>query len=98
MDEMIDTTIQEIAAEYTQRLEYELRGAWRAGYEMVHVYEYDRLAREPIEQFSIKKYLYVGMKGEPRPDPRRLEYMYSYDLTSVPDDVLKAAVRGELNE
>lgn len=98
MSEAVERAVGELA----EHLEYELRGAWRAGYDYLHVYD------EPpgqtwgsddfAEAFTLRQYVYPANDGVPRPDPDDLIYRHSYDLTSVPDDVMRAAVRGDLGD
>ena len=83
---------------YMQRLEYELHGAWRAGYTYVHVYDPIPTAVDetPTETSSLRQYL-LPSHSKRRPNPPDAIYRYSYDLTSVPDEVIRRAVRGDLD-
>jgi len=43
--------IRDAAEEMQERIEYELRGAWRAGYDYVHIYrEHHNLAKSPLSE------------------------------------------------
>lgn len=91
-------SVGRVAEAMVERLEYELRGAWRVGYDYLHVYDDPSpLARDGPETFTVSMYFYPGNEGVPRADPENLVYRYSYDLTSVPDDVLRQAIRGDID-
>lgn len=93
----LDTIAGDVAEKLNERLEKELLGAWRAGYELLHVYEEPQhFTYEPPEAWTISQYVLPAMKRWHRPEPPGLRYKYSYDLTSVPDEVLRKAQRGEL--
>jgi len=88
-----------VARGQAERMERELRGAWRAGYDHLHVYdEVDNklLGRDtPDMALSLTRAVFPGYEGDPRPDPPGYAYRFSYDLTSVPDEEIRRAIRGE---
>jgi hypothetical protein len=78
-----------------ERMEYELRAAWRAGYDYVHVYgdgPGDIRSVELDEQFSVTQYILPSNQKQP-PRPQTREYRYTYDLTSVSDAEIREAIR-----
>lgn len=87
---LIPDTVQETIA---TREETELRGAWRAGHDRVDVYnQATPLGRNP-GQFALGRAYVPRDDGDPRLDLPGYRYAYSYDLTSVPDDVILDAIR-----
>jgi len=93
----IDTLAREATRTATralaERLEYELRGAWRAGYDYLHVYD-DHGEPTPTasEYFTVRQYVLPSTRAEP-PMPSDRRYLYTYDIGSVPDDEIRAAIR-----
>jgi hypothetical protein len=90
--------IAEAAESMAERLEKELRGAWRAGYDRVDVYD-DMPTNAEVQsmQWSISQYAHPANDGDPRPNPDGMVYRYSYDLTSASDEKFRQAIRGELD-
>jgi len=95
----LEHSVKSVVQAHAERMEYELQGAWRAGYDYLHVYrEGGGLARQDLtEQVTLGQYVFPAHSEQP-PKPPQLRYEYTYDLTSVPDHVIRAAVRGELDE
>ena len=94
MDVLQEATTR-VAEAFAERLEYELRGAWRAGYDYVHVYgdgPGDIRSVELNEQFSVTQYILPSNQKQP-PRPQTREYRYTYDLTSVSDAEIREAIR-----
>ena len=92
--ETLEQTQQAIA----DRLEKELRGAWRAGYDYLHVYG-PRLGEFNRDEIFMIRQGVIPSDRE-HPPVRSTEdwvYSYTYDLTSVPDGLLRQAIRGELH-
>ena len=93
----IHTQTERIARKQAERLDRELHGAWRAGYDYVHVYDKigDELARtdRPDYTVSFKRAVLPTYEGGGRPSPSGYVYRFTYDLTSVPDHVIRAAIR-----
>lgn len=93
MSDILTDTAQKISKEFAKRMEYEVRGAWRAGYDYLHVYD-DMNTRtyNGLEDFTICQYVYPSNSDKPiRPD--KLRYAYSYDLNSVPDHVIREMIQ-----
>lgn len=95
----------EYASAWSERLERELEGAWRAGFDYLHIYTDDEPAlsidkREPnSDPFAYTEMRYVFPTHYERPlRPDGVRYLYTYDLSSVPDHILRAAIRGELDD
>lgn len=92
---------ERLSQQYAERRDRELHGAWRAGYDYLHVYQEPAthsLAREPLaESFTMSHYVLPSNNQHPT-TPDSLEYHHTYDIGSVPDHVIRAAVRGELDE
>ena len=90
---------EQLAQATTKRLEYELLGAWRSGYNYLHIYEPSpgQVAHRPMGSIDVTQYV-LPSNSKRRPDPTELRYVTTYDLTSTPDDVLLAASKGELDE
>jgi len=98
MTDVVRGALESAAEAYAQRMEYELRGAWRAGYDYVHVYEKEPApAPENLSQnLTVREYV-LPTHGPARPDPPGCRYRFTYDLASVPDDVIRDVVRGDLD-
>jgi len=79
-----DQQLEKLVENKMRRLEKELHGAWRAGYDRVHIYR-------DADNFSFDMYAYPSMKGEHEPVA---EYRYEchYDLNSASDSEVLAAV------
>jgi hypothetical protein len=87
---------KEIAQRAAQRRERELRGAWRAGYDYLNVYD-PELTTAPLgnngslaERFAVQAPAFI-----PSDAPHR-GASYCYDIGAVPDDMIKRAINGEL--
>jgi len=87
---------KEIAQRAAQRREKELRGAWRAGYDYLNVFEPGLTTaplgeQTPAQKFAIQHPTFV-------PANNRIRHAdYAYDIGAVPDDVIKRAIDGELD-
>ena len=79
--------IRKAAEAHTEYLEKELRGAWRAGYDYLHVYSKPKTS---IEELSLVTYVLPSNDAPPRPPS--LTYDVTYDLASVPDDVIRKMI------
>jgi hypothetical protein len=73
-------------------MDYELRGAWRAGYDYLHVY--DTLACEELRRdpFSVQQAI-LPSNAERPPEPPGYSYKHTYDIGAVDDAVIRAAIR-----
>ena len=90
----------DFAREVRRRMEYEVRAAWRAGYDYVHVYDDvgTQSPRMAEEDFTYRQYILPANKGERRPNPPDKIYRFSYDLNSIPDDEIRELIRGDKPE
>lgn len=97
-DDLLTDAAKTATGKIMEQMEYELRGAWRAGFDYVHVYDkMGTLARSEMgEQFSLSQYVLPANHHRP-PDPPGLTYRYTYDLTAVPDETIRRAIRGEVD-
>jgi len=96
MSDTFSNLIDDAAASMNEQIEKEVRGAWRAGYDYVHVYgdhPQKSLARGDLsETFTMTMYvLPTNQEQPPRPDTR--QYRYTFDLDSVPDDVIREMIQ-----
>lgn len=91
MTDLLTTYTNHAARELNQRLEYELRGAWRAGYDYLHLYDGTQLSIDPDsdgtdpprQRFTIG--WAVIPSTHPRP-PRHQVGNYRYSQTYLLDD------------
>jgi len=93
MNSVVQDAAAELAGHMAAQLEKELRGAWRAGFDYVHVYGNNPklVGPELTEGFTVARYtLASNQERAPRPSGRR--YLHSYDLTSVPIDETREAL------
>lgn len=85
--------IESAIGEMGRQLERELIGAWRAGYNYLHVYE--PISKDPTrnlrERFTLTQYTFPS-KARRRPSPPSLRYLYTYDIGSVPDGAIAEAL------
>jgi len=92
-DLSLSNAVDDAAAAVAERMEKELHGAWRAGYDYLHVYrEAGGLTTQELsEQVSITQYVLPSNNEHPiRPD--ELAYEYTYDIGCVPDHVIREMV------
>lgn len=78
---------EELLRAIAERKDYALRGAWRAGYDYVHVYQPiapGALAREPLDEFTVQADILWPSNVEEPPGGIG-NYLYTYDLTAVSD-------------
>lgn len=80
LDELLDA--------YNDRLEKELRGAWRAGYNYLHVYAKRAPTDVPSDMYSIRNAV-LPTDVERLPEPEGWVYEHTYDIGGVPDDVVR---------
>lgn len=75
--------LEDVAVQMAEQIDYELRAAWRLGYDWVHVYEEigGREYQAP-QQFGMRMHLDHSMDEQPEP-PNDTVYRYSYDLRDV---------------
>jgi len=92
--EALSDAVESAGRAVQERLEWELRGAWRAGYDWLHVYEPVReLARNAPGDFSVT-FRVLPSHSKTRPSPDELRYLHSYDLRGVSAGEVRAAVSG----
>jgi len=85
--------IDSIVRKEQQRLEYTLRGAWRAGYAYVHVYRPQNTLTESVSTNKIIRGDIYEPTDTRKPRSRELyDYIYTYDLLSVSDEAVKEAI------
>lgn len=89
---MMDDTIQDAITEMSAQMDYELRGAWRAGYNWLHVYDKpaDRTIADTDERmlFRLSMYVHPSYQKEP-PQPDDLVYRYSYELNDLSRELVR---------
>lgn len=71
--------LQQAVQQYRERLEKELLGAWRAGYDYVHVY---RVPQDPTEMPTFSRYLFPTDSQHPPTVSDRI-YCHTYDLSDI---------------
>jgi hypothetical protein len=71
-----------------ERMDKELRGAWRAGYDYLHVYDALDCNGLRSDSFTIKQYILPSnVEQPPRPDFAAYQHTYILD-----DDVMREAI------
>jgi hypothetical protein len=87
-----------------EQLEKELHGAWRAGYNYLHVYSknpmFDGLDQTPPVENAVAftYYVYPSDSANAKAlEHNGIQYAYSYDFTTIPDHIVKAAIDGTLD-
>jgi hypothetical protein len=84
---------------YSERMEKELHGAWRAGYDYAHVYNHLHIADPTrMDPYTVRQYVLPSNTQAPPKTTPDMDYSYTYDLTEVPDHVIRAAIKGELEK
>jgi len=79
-----------------EQVEYELRAAWRIGYDYVHIYDpTPESGFDPSESFAIRQFVIPTNRHTP-PRPDNAVYRCTYDLTEVSDEEIRRAIRGDL--
>ena len=95
MSDLITDAHEKVMKAIHERLEKELRGAWRAGYDYVHVYAEPpgkALAQPLDESVTFTQYILpTNQKIPPQPETRY--YRYTYDLTSVSDKQIRERLK-----
>lgn len=75
---------------FKERMKYEFRGAWMAGYDYVHVYD-DPPIGFPEDQVSLEAYVFPS-NLEARPGLPGLDYQYTFKLRDTPDGFVREIV------
>lgn len=86
--------VRDMMEAFAAREERELRAAWRAGYDRVDVFEQLPDRGSGIGRLTVDREYHPRTDDDPRDVPDGCRYCFSYDLTSVPDDVVLEAIRG----
>jgi len=102
-DLSVESVVSDAVDAWHERLEKELFGAWRAGYEYLHIY---RDAPQPLGQRSLADTSvlggrYVVPSHSHRPllrDERDFQYEHTYNLTEIPDHIMRAAWNDDLEK
>lgn len=98
MDELVSDAVEETTNAVAERLDYHLRGAWRAGYEYVHIFhpvpELEGVMNADREDYFTTTIGVLPSNLEKPPQPDGYRYQYSYDLSDVDDEAIRAALRG----
>lgn len=82
-DEILTDATREAARAQAEQLDREIHGAWRAGYNYLHVYmPMVTPHRDGRGEFAIKTYV-LPTYSEVPPRPDGLSYAHSYDLTEL---------------
>lgn len=81
---------------YQRKLDRHLRGAWRAGYDYLHIYTEGQayeLSREvDASPFKMDTVVFPS-NTKRRPNPDGYRYMHTYDIASADDDEIRRVVR-----
>ena len=92
-DAVANDAVTEATRTMNDRLEKEIVGAWRAGYDQLHVYDGAALgAKDVADTFAMTMYLLPGHDGHGRPDPPDMIYRYSYDLSDMTRELARKAL------
>lgn len=95
-DDLMLDSVDDATRRIAEREEYTLRGAWRAGYDYVHVYRPDTtppLGRGGLtDTFSLPTNV-LDPTNDPEPNGHWGRYLYTYDIGGVPDAEIRAAIR-----
>lgn len=76
---------EELTRQLVDRLEYELEGAWRAGFDFLYVVTYNDIAGyddSDFEAFTVKR-SYIPSNNPDRRPPEPMATMERYDLRGV---------------
>jgi len=89
---IIGEAAEELSRKVAERMDYELRGAWRAGYDYVHVYDTLACKGVRLDPFSVQQAVLPSDDKEP-PEPPHYHYKFTYDIAAVDDAEIRAAIR-----
>lgn len=96
MGDVLSDAARRLSQQAARRIEYEIRGAWRAEYDYVHVYRAPSGVSSPggVARFKIRKPLVrPSQSAEHASSIGEYQYVYSYDLTSISETGTVEAVR-----
>lgn len=99
----VESVVTDAVDAWHDRLETELFGAWRAGYDYLHIYadEPQPLGREPLENATVfgGRYVVPSRNREPTlRDHSGIQYLHTYDFETIPDHVMRAAWNDDLDK
>lgn len=89
------SVIKQTTREMAEQLDYELRGAWRAGYDYVHVYD-EPPSPPDSGTFTLRQYV-LPTNAEQPPNPVGPIYRYTYDIGSVSDGEIREAIQRSID-
>jgi hypothetical protein len=97
MDSTVTNMADELARRDAARRERELRGAWRAGYDYLNVYN-PAISTAPLGNNGSLSERFVMQEATFIPSDRPHSHAdYAYNIGAVPDDLLRRAIDGELS-
>ena len=85
MNDIVSDIAKRLGEQATRRMEYELRGAWRAGYDYVHVYHAPSGISSPggLARFRFRGPLALPSQSTDHANSiGEYEYAYTWDLTN----------------
>jgi hypothetical protein len=97
-DDPIESSVSELTAAHYDRLETELFGAWRAGYDYLHVWT--TIQKKPagrLDPFYVSEVFLPSNVPDPECPPTATP-RETYDLSAIPDHVMRAAWRDDLDK
>jgi len=99
----LESLVTDAADAWHERLEKELFGAWRAGYDYLHIYadEPEPLGREPLANATVlgTRYVIPSRNREPMlRDHSGIQYLHTYNFETIPDHVMRAAWNDDLEK
>jgi len=99
----LESVVSDAVDAWHDRLEKELFGAWRAGYDYLHIYRDapQPLGRKSLAETAVLGGRYVVPSHSRDPllgDEHGFQYLHTYDLTTVPDNVMRAAWNDDLDK
>ena len=98
MDDLVTDTVERAMQSLSEQLEYELRGAWRAGYDYVHLYEpMQPMARQKLTGTLSLQQFVLPSHAETPPRPDGVNYIGTYDIGAIPDSVIRRHIRSDPN-
>lgn len=71
-----------------ERLNKEIIGAWRAGYQYLHVYDGTPSQFRPETTFSVSIFVFPSISEKPPRTPDT-QYGYTYDLTDIDREMVR---------
>ena len=89
MSDALTDVVERMTRAYTERLEREILGAWRAGYDYLHVYRGEPLpdSGRPMGHKISRYVLPTDEKHPPKPD--RYVYEHTYCIGDTRDELMR---------